>query len=102
MAGNDHLGDALPRNNLKGLLAQVHQDDAHLPAIVGIDRSRRIEYGNAVLDGQAATGAHLRLIALRKGDIQARGDQHTLQRLQHHRLFQVGFEVHAGTLRRSV
>ena len=49
-----------------------------------------------MLQGQSAAGTHLRLITGRKGNEKTSGDERTAQRLQHHGLLQIRFEIHSG------
>ena len=102
VAGDDHLGDAFAILDDKGLGREVHQDDAYLAAVVGIYGARRIEHRDAPLQGQAAAGADLRLIAGGQGDVQARGHQAALQGRQRDGLVQVGAEVQAGGQGRGI
>ena len=82
MAGDDHLGDALPGNNLEGLVRQIHQNHADFAAIIRVDGAGRVQHGDAVLGGKTASGPHLRFESRRKGDVQPRGNHGALQRGQ--------------------
>ena len=47
----------------KRFAAQVYQYHAYQATVVGVYRSRSVQYRDAVLQGQAATGAYLSLHA---------------------------------------
>ena len=61
---DNHLGDAHAAFDHEILLAQIGEDDFDLAAIIAIHRSRRVEAGDAVLDGKAGARADLRFKAL--------------------------------------
>ena len=61
-----HLADTLPVIDGKRFGREVYQDYADLAAIVRIDSTRRVQQCDAILQCQAATGAHLCLIAFRQ------------------------------------
>ena len=42
----------------------IDENHAHLPAVIAIDRSRRIEHRDAVIERKTGTGSHLRFEAL--------------------------------------
>jgi len=46
---NDELGDPRAPDNLERLIAEIDQQHADFAAIIGIDRSRRVEHGDAVI-----------------------------------------------------
>ena len=50
------LGYPLSILNHKSFRRKVHEDNANLTAIVGVDGTRRVEHRNSFLDGQTATG----------------------------------------------
>ena len=77
-----HLADPLAIVDGEGLVREVHQDNANLATIVGIDRPRRIEQRDAMLQRQPAPWAHLGLITLWQGDIKACRDKLTFQGIQ--------------------
>ena len=64
-----HLANTLPVIDGKRFGREVYQDYADLAAIVRIDSTRRVQQCDAMLQCQAATGAHLCLIAFRQRDI---------------------------------
>ncbi len=99
MACNHHLGNALAIVHYKVFARQVDEQHAHLAAIVGIDGARSVQHGDAMLQGQSAAGAHLGLIARGQSNIQTSLEELALHRAQHHRLLQVGTQVHTGTQR---
>ena len=53
------------RERLRPVIDQKHLD---LAAIVGVDRARRVEDGDAMLAGEAGARPHLALIAVRERD----------------------------------
>ena len=99
VSGDDHLGDALSVVHDEILLRQVDEQHAHLTTIVGIDRSRGVEYRDTLLQGQSTAGPHLGLIACWQGNVQSRRDESPLHGFQHDRRIEIGPQVHAGTLR---
>src|SRR3954447_4036260 len=50
------------------LLAQINKDYAYFAAVVGIDGTRGVGHGDAVLGGKAGSRADLRLESDRQGD----------------------------------
>nr|GFC25988.1 hypothetical protein [Tanacetum cinerariifolium] len=75
VAGYYQLGNALAVLHGKGLVGQVDQQHFNLAAIIGVDGAGAVYDANAVLVGQAAARAHLRLVAHRQGNVQARRTQ---------------------------
>lgn len=55
MAGYYHLADPFSIVDDKFLIRQVDQYNPDLSAIIGIDRSRSIQYRNTLFQGQPAT-----------------------------------------------
>ncbi len=95
MTGYDHLGDTLSVLNHKWLFGKVHKNNLDFSAIIGINGTGRIQYGNAFLGGKTAAGANLGLIAFRKCDVQAGRDQGSLEGFQYYRLIQIGPQIKA-------
>ena len=54
---------------------QVDEDNLEFPSVVGVDEARRIDYRQALLDGQAAAGLDEAGVAIGQGDGQPRRDQ---------------------------
>ena len=100
--GDDHLCDALSVVHDEIFLREVYQQHAHLSAIVGIHRTRRVQHRDPFLQGQSAARSHLSLVACRQGDVQPCRDESPLHGLQHHGRIQISPQVHARTLRRSI
>src|SRR5579863_10054296 len=50
---HDQLSDALAARDGDALTAEIGEDDAHLAAIIGVDRARTVEHGEAILQRQA-------------------------------------------------
>jgi len=63
-----------------GLLAELNQQNFYFAAIVGVDSTRRVHQGEAVLDRAAAARAHLPLVTNRNLDRDAGRDCATLAR----------------------
>jgi hypothetical protein len=61
---DDHLGDPIPALHDEVFVSQVDQDHLYLSAVIGINRSRRVEQSCPVMQGESAPGAHLRFIPL--------------------------------------
>src|SRR5438034_8702410 len=57
---HDHLGNLHPRFHRKSGRAVVDQDHADLAAIAFVDRPRRVEHRDGMLQREAAARPHLR------------------------------------------
>src|SRR5258708_10085694 len=67
--GRDHhLCDTLAASDHERHRAVVDQEHADLAAVVGVNPARRVQYGNAMLGGEARPRPDLRLIAWRQRD----------------------------------
>src|SRR6187399_740160 len=64
------------------LVAEIHKDYAHFAAIIGVDGTRRIGHGDAVLGGQPGARANLALEAHREGNRNAGRHDPPLHRLE--------------------
>ena len=102
MTGDDHLGNALAIVDDEVLLRQVDEHHAYLTTVVGIDGSWGVQHRQTMLQSQSTAWAHLCLIALWQGDVQTCRNQSALHGVQGDGLTEIGSQVHAGTLRRSV
>ena len=102
VACDDELRDALSVVDGEGILREVDEQHHQFATVVGVDGSRRVEHRDTVLQGQSAAGPHLCLIALGQRDVEPRGDQATLQGLESEGLGNVGAQIHARTLCRSI
>ena len=100
--GDYHLGDALTIVDDEVLLREVDQHDTNLTTIVGIDGTWGVQHGQSMLQGQSTTWAHLCFITFGQCDIQSGGYQAALLGTHGDRLFEVGTQVHASTLRCGV
>ena len=78
----NQLRDPLAALHLERLVAEVGEDDLHLAAIVAVDRSRRVEAGDPMLQRKARAGANLDLMAVRDLDREAGRDGVPLARVQ--------------------
>ena len=58
---DDQLRDTIAATDLKRMAPVIDQHHANLSAIIGIDRTRRVQYTHAVLDRQAAPWSNLSL-----------------------------------------
>ena len=63
VACNDELRDAVAIVDREGRVGEVGENDTDLSAVIGVDRAGRVQYSEAVLNGQPAAWADLRLIA---------------------------------------
>ena len=72
--GDDELRDAVAARDAERLAAVIDQDDFDLAAIVGVDRARRVQDGDAVLQREAGARAHLAFEASRDRERDAGGD----------------------------
>ena len=61
---------------------QVDEDNLEFSSVVGVDEARRVDYRQALLDGQAATGLNEAGVAIGQGDGQPRRDQAAFEGLQ--------------------
>ena len=68
------MRDPLAAGDMEGLVAMIDEDDFDFPAIVAVDRPRRIEAGNAMLDSEAGARPNLDFIAMGNFDRQAGGE----------------------------
>src|SRR3546814_13493238 len=61
--------------DLETLVAEIGEDDLHFAAIVAVDRPRRVEAGDAMLQREARARAHLHLVTRRNRHREARRDR---------------------------
>ena len=96
--GEDDLRDAHAARHREILVAEIDQQHLDLAAIVAVDRARRVEAGDAVLEGEAGARPHLALEAFRDFHDQAGRHQRALARQEQQRpvLRHGGAQVHAG------
>lgn len=73
---------------------QVDEDNLEFSSVVGVDEARRVNYRQALLDGQAAAGLDEAGVAIGQGDGQPSRDQTTFEGLQDAVL--VGAQIQAG------
>ena len=73
---------------------QVDEDNLEFSSVVGVDEARRIDYRQALLDGQAAAGLDKAGVAVGQGDGQPGRDQTAFEGLQDAVL--VGAQIQAG------
>jgi len=73
---------------------QVDEDNLEFSSVVGVDEARRIDYRQALLDGQAAAGLDEAGVAIGQGDGQPGRDQTAFEGLQDAVL--VGAQIQAG------
>ena len=97
-----HLADTFAGFDGLRLAAEVDEDDAHLAAIVGIDGTGCVEYGQSAFEGETAARTYLRLITRRQFDEQTCRNQSALHRLQRNRLVDMASDIHTGCLRALV
>src|SRR3546814_3544160 len=67
-----HLGDAVAARHRERLAAEVDQQHLQFAAIVAVDGAGRVDHGDAVPAGEAGARPHLRLVAVRQGNGEAR------------------------------
>ncbi len=96
--GDQQLGDPIAAVDDEGLGPEVDQDHLHLAPIVGVDRARSIEAGDAVAERQAGTRPHLALEAGRDGHGEAGRHGVAVAGMQGQRLVlrHRGAQIHAG------
>ena len=75
MAGNNHLGNTLTVVHNEVVLRQIDEQNADFTAIIGIDGTWGIQYGDTFLQRQSAARPYLCLVAGRQGDVQSRGNE---------------------------
>ena len=68
MGGNNHLANPLAVVYCERFVRQVHQNNADLAAIIGIDRTRRVQQRNPVFERQSATRTYLSLVSFGQCD----------------------------------
>ena len=102
VTGNDHLCNTLTIIDDEILLRQIDEHHAYLAAIVGINRTRGIQDGQTVLQGQSTAGTNLSFVTLRQCNEKTCRNQPTFHRTQHDRLVNIRTKIHTGALRRSI
>ena len=103
VAGYHHLGNALAVVDDEVLLREVYQYHANLAAVVGVNGARTVEDGDALLQRQAAAGAHLGFVACGQLHEETCLDEASLQGFQRNGPFrQEGPQIHACRLRSLV
>ena len=100
--GHYHLGDPVSVPDAEILIGEVDQDDFYLAPVVGVDGSRRVEHGDAVLGGQPAAGADLSLESDWQLNEQAGRDNDSSAGFEDHGLLDVGPQIHPGRCRRGI
>src|SRR5208283_1878619 len=80
---NDELGDPRAPDNLERLIAEIDQQHADFAAIIGIDRSRRVEDGDAVIAREPRPRPHLGFVILRNIECDAGWNQISAARFEH-------------------
>src|SRR3569832_933614 len=58
--GHQHLRNTFAAPYDERLISEVDEDNDYLTAIVGVDRARRVEHGDAVACCETGARAHLR------------------------------------------
>ena len=81
--GKHHLGDALPIVDDEIFLREVDEQHHDFAAIVGIDGARRVEHGDAMLQGKTAARTNLCLISHWQSHEKARRNQSALHRMEY-------------------
>ena len=99
VSGYNHLGYTLAIIDNEILCREIDEQNHDFTAIIGIDGSRRIQYGNAMLQSQTAARTDLRFIPCRQSHIKTGWHQSALHRMKHDCLIDVCTQIHAGTLR---
>ena len=94
-----HLGYTFTIVDYEILCREINEQNHDFAAIIGIDGSRRIQYGNAMLQSQTAARTDLRFITCRQSHIKTGWHQSSLNRMKHDCLIDVCPQIHAGTLR---
>jgi hypothetical protein len=79
--GNDHLAYTLSGLNGLRFLAEVNEDYAYLAAVVCINSTWGIQYGQSAFEGKTAAGADLCLVADGQFYVQTCRKEFTLQGL---------------------
>jgi hypothetical protein len=96
------LGDPVAAPDGERLGPVVDEDHPHLAAIIGIDRTRRVEHRHPVVERQSRARPHLPLVAGRQGEREPAGDRRPLAGPQHDRFARAkrGEQVRARRARR--
>ena len=84
-----------PVTGLDALLGvgEVDENDAHVATVVGVDRARCVEHGEAPLESEAAAGPHLGFVPSRDLEAQTAGDKCPGSGRQTQRFIEVGAQV---------
>lgn len=92
----DELGNPIPVSDDERLIPQINQNYANFTPVIGINSTRSIENGYAVLEGKTAPGPHFSPVFLRQGNGDAGGDEAPTAWCQGDFVrFQTGEEVHS-------
>ena len=92
----DDLRDSVPAPDFERLAAEIAENDFDFPAIVGIDRSGRIDAGDSVSEREPGPRADLSLEALGNREHEAGRNGGPLARCQNDRWIHSGVKVAAG------
>ncbi len=79
------------------LATMIDQDNADFPAVVGIDRTWRIDQADSASQGKPGTGTHLPLEPRGNGQGDAGRHQYPIAAFQNQRLIERRIQVHAGS-----
>ena len=99
VARHHELCHALAVLHDKGLLSVVDEQHFQLSAVVGVDRSRRVEHRYAVAQGQTRARTHLPFAAFGQSDRQTGGNQRAFARCQREWRLQIGAKIQTGAQR---
>lgn len=92
---DDELGNAVAFVDLDVVGGvQVDEDNLEFSSVVGVDEARRVDYRQALFDGETATGLDEAGVAVGQGDGQPSRDQTAFEGLQNAVL--VGAQIQAG------
>src|SRR5580700_713416 len=75
MLCDDELCDLHAARDAKARVAQIDQDHLDLASVIAVDRTWRVEHGNAVIEREARSRAHLRFHAFGQRDRDAARDR---------------------------
>ncbi len=98
----DELRDPVAARDRHGLGPEVHDDHADLAAVVRVDRPDAVRERQALLQREARARAHLRLVAARDLERDARRDEGARAGKHHERLGDGGPEIRARRVSRGV
>src|SRR6266702_7082121 len=96
--GEHQLSNTLTAPDNERLRTVVDHNHPDLATVIGVDGPGGVDQGNAVFEGQAASGPHLGLVPFRQLNGDPGRDKCTTAGNQHQLVRQLGVKVHACSM----